>query len=104
VTAVAQWVTAVAQWVTAVAQLGDGRSSMGDGRSSMGDGRSSIGDGRSSMGDGRSSIGLSARYTLLCCGFDSRRHTQILYKENIKMLYGAQKNKGKKKCSRGNIL
>jgi hypothetical protein len=29
--------------------------------------------------------------------FDSRRHTQILYKENRKMLYGAQKNKGKNK-------
>ncbi len=36
------------------------------------------------------------RYTLLCCGFDSRRHTQILYKENRKMLFRAQKTKGKK--------
>jgi hypothetical protein len=34
-------------------------------------------------------------YILLCCGFDSRRHTQILYKENRKMLFEAQKNKGK---------
>jgi hypothetical protein len=38
-----------------------------------------------------------ARYTLLCCGFDSRRHTQILYKENRKMLFGAQKKRRKKK-------
>jgi hypothetical protein len=29
--------------------------------------------------------------------FDSRRHTQILYNENRKMLFRAQKNKGKKK-------
>jgi hypothetical protein len=48
------------------------------------------------LGDGRSSVGLSARYTLLCCGFDSRCHTQILYKENRKMLFGAQKTKEKK--------
>ncbi len=33
---------------------------------------------------GRSSVGYSARYTLLCCGFDSCRHTQILYEEKQK--------------------
>jgi hypothetical protein len=37
-----------------------------------------------------------SRYTLLCCGFN-RCHTQILYKENRKMLFGAQKNKKKQK-------
>ncbi len=35
--------------------------------------------------------------TLLCCGFDSCRHTQILYKENRKMLFGAPKKQRKKK-------
>ncbi len=34
---------------------------------------------------------------MLCCGFDSRRHTQILYKENRKMLFGAHKKKRRKK-------
>jgi hypothetical protein len=29
--------------------------------------------------DGRSSVGLSTRHTLLCCEFNSCRHTQILY-------------------------
>jgi hypothetical protein len=41
------------------------------------------------------------RVTLLCCGFalqccrfDSRRHTQIMYKKTkTKMLFGAQKRK-----------
>jgi hypothetical protein len=32
---------------------------------------------------------------------DSRRHTQILYKETRKMLLGAQKNKGKKRIGGG---
>jgi hypothetical protein len=32
----------------------------------------------------------------IVCGFDSRRHTQILYKENRKLLFGAKKTKGKK--------
>ncbi len=45
---------------------------------------------------------MGARYTLLCCGFDSRRHTQILYKENRKMLFGAQK-RGKKRIISINI-
>jgi hypothetical protein len=39
---------------------------------------------------------FSARYTLLCCWFDSRRHTQILYKEIRKMLFRAQKKQRKK--------
>jgi hypothetical protein len=70
-----------------ISHYGDGCSSVGDGRSSVGDSRSSVGDGRSSVGDGHSSVGYSARYTLLCCGFDSRRHTQILYKENRKKIF-----------------
>jgi hypothetical protein len=33
---------------------------------------------------------------MLYCGFDSRSHTQILYKENRKMLFGAKKKQRKK--------
>jgi hypothetical protein len=33
---------------------------------------------------------------LLCCGFDSYCLTQILYKENRKMLFGAQKKQKEK--------
>ncbi len=44
------------------------------------------------MGDDRSSVGERARYTLLCCGFDSRLHTQILYKVNSKGFSEHQKN------------
>ncbi len=54
--------------------------------------------------DGRSSVGYSARYTLLCCGFDSRHHTQILYKENRKMLFRAHKKIIKKGSSGGSLV